>query len=260
MLQLSKLFNLVKNLPVANELEDKLHNELDHQKHRFNDRLKTRGYNLDDPRVEKARIAHAVSLYKEMSHGLNVCAKELENQLKDSDGGNKELQEKLLSLQKQIGQISQKMGAYAQAMQQDQKVQEKELATQKELEKRYVELERKKDKEKELEKEQEKAKQWDKLLGMLLPASWHESWKQKTQERLESLHAELGEDKEKTPKQPTQDSTKVIDSKAVEVPDFFKNVSVSVDSSIDTPQVPTTFSALERKRREAREFVPPKLG
>ncbi len=258
MLQLSKLFDLVKNLPVGSELEGRLESEIDNQKHRFNDKLKAKGYNLDDPRIEKARIAHAVGLYKEMSHGLNTCAREIENQLKASGGENKELQEKLSSMQKQIGQISQKMGAYAQAMQQDQKVREQELAKQKELERRYLELERKKEKEKELEKEQEKARQWDKLLGMILPDAWHESWKQKTQERLNSLSAELEENKEKTPSIQTQEPVKAVDSKAAKIPDLFNDVSVSAGSIINAPQVPTTFSTIERKRREAREFIPPK--
>lgn len=258
MLQLSKLFELVKSLPVSSELEGRLEKEIDNQKHLFNNKLKAKGYNLDDPRIEKARISHAVGLYKEMSHGLNTCAREIENQLKASGGENKELQEKLLSVQKQIGQISQKMGAYAQAMQQDQKVREQELAKQRELERRYLELERKKEKEKELEKEQEKARQWDKLLGMILPDAWHESWKQKTQERLNSLSAELGENKEKAPNIQTQEPVKAIDPKAAKMVDLFNDVSVSAGSAISTPQVPTTFSTLERKRREAHEFIPPK--
>lgn len=252
MLQLSKLFNLVQKLPVANELEGRLEQEMDRQKLRFNNKLKAKGYKLDDPRVEAKMVEHTVSLYNEMSVGLNTCARELENQLKASGGKDQEMQQRLSSLQKQIGQISLKMGAYAQAVQQDQKVREKELAKQRDLDKRYLELERKKEKQKELEKEQEKAKQWDKLLDMILPAAWHASWKQKTEEKINALHAELGEGKERSPEQVTR---KPEPPKKV-MSGLFSNVSVG--SQVHAPEVPMTFEAKLRRMERDKDFLPPK--
>jgi chromosome segregation ATPase len=264
-LNLIELLKLVRTLPIADELESRLGKEIDAQKSSFMSSLRKRGYNLDDPslspekkeKIQRAQLSHTIGLYKELAEGLVVCAKELENQIKANPEADRVAQEKLAALQKQITAISEKMQAYAQALKDNQKLQQQELAKQRELDRRNLELERKKELQKELEKEQEKAKAWDKLLEMIMPAKWHESWKAKTEERLNALAAEIKGPEKGTisiSKEPAPMRAPVTETKAEKI--FSKLIigGEPAKSGITHPDVPMTKEAQLRRKQADKEF------
>ncbi len=270
-LDLRKLYEVITALPEAADskasaLGDRLEQEMNRQKQLFNNNLKKRGLNIDNPvitsqqknKIKQATISYTIGLYQEMSQGLSTCAKEIENRYREEPSVEGQVQ--LIAVQKQLEQVASKMAAYAQALQTEQKTRDTELAKQRELDKHFIDLERKKEKEKELAKEQRKAKEWDKLLNMLLPPALYESWQVKTQEKLALLTKELGCEI-KAPEKILTTKTEAkpvvaMEKKALALFDVLvSKAPIVLNNTIDTQTLPITTEAKLRKAEENKKVT-----